>query len=460
MTTFAKATPKVVATGLDRPYGLVIDSKANVAYVCTQDSLTKVSLKDGTKTPVVGSGMGDIHTIALYDQTTAFTPDDTPNTGALYKVDLSKGTKVSIGPTMQEPLGVALNSAKDTIYVLTWRSNTLYALKTNGDLIHQYSLPAGKYHSVTVGDDGYAYVVRDYTTITRVKLTDGTYSDLATGFNKLFDFALDNAGSLYAPDADTGVLWHVDLKTGDKEQVAAGLGRTHGMASDGSQNAYVTNEDEGELLFVEHALKPPVKSPVITEPTNGAEVTPRQVIKGTVDDADKVVMLSGSGSELGDANLVGHDWTFTPSTDWPLGKASVQAVAHKGNDESVPAVVNFLVVDHNLKVDQALRGHWQKKAPEPPRIYSFRLTLHAKDTDVHLWTISFDAPERVIPDPDWAKTFWGKIEQKGGTIFLHNPDPKHVVLAGKELLVDIELLCPCEDSSYEKLQHLIAHQDQ
>ncbi|MGW1197191.1 hypothetical protein ACWD4B_15350 [Streptomyces sp. NPDC002536] len=340
MKNNAEPYKEMVTDRLDRPYGLAVDGTANVAYVCARDSLVKVDLKTGGLT-TVAQKMGDIHTIVLDGHGSACTPDDTEGTGRLYKVALDSGSKVAFGPSeMSEPLGVAMNPQKDTLYVLTWRSNTLYKLDLEGGLVRKYPVPPGKYHSVAI-DAEYAYVVRDYHTIMRVKLADGTTSDLATGFTTLFDLALDGAGSLFAPDADTGILWRVDLKNGHKEEVVSGLGHTHGMAAWG-KDAFVTNEDKGELFRIRNAFSP-VKPPVVTEPKEGATVYPRQLIKGTVPDADTVVVYE-SGKVLGPAVLTGKNWTFDLGKDWSPGKHEIEVVARKGGDESIPVGVRFDVV--------------------------------------------------------------------------------------------------------------------
>jgi hypothetical protein len=212
------------------------------------------------------------------------------------------------------------------------------------------------------------------------------------------------------------------------------------------------------------ALAAPVvklKPPVITEPTDNAQVGSRQLINGTVPDADKVT-LTESGRELGTATLTGTTWTYDLGKDWSFGVHEVQAVAHKGKDESIPAIVHFAVLDQNLTVEQQFKSHWKKKWNEPPFIYSFGLTIHAKNDRVYMWTVSFNVLPDVKLDPDWAKTFWAKIVKDGtdGTVVIQNTDPQHTIDPNKPLPIDIQLLCPGEDKSYETLQNLIAHQTQ
>ncbi|WP_438484229.1 hypothetical protein [Streptomyces sp. S186] len=332
---------EIVTQGLGSPYGLAIDGADNVAYVCSRGSLVKVDLKSGSS-KAVADGLGDPHTVVLDGHGNAYTPD-VDSGGRLHKVDLGSGSKVAIGPTDRaESMGVAMNSQKSTLYLLASESGPLYKLTPEGTVIKSYSVPSGTYHSVAIDkDEKYAYVVRDYQTILQVDLAGGATSDLATGFSHLYDLALVEGDALFAPDAATGILWRVDLKTKSKEQVVSELGDTHGTASWG-KDAFVTNSNEGKLFRVKNAFSP-VKPPVVTEPTDGARVYPQQHLKGTVTDADKVVAREG-GKEIGSVVPTGKEWTLNPDRDWSLGKHEVEVFARKGKDESISVVVHFDVV--------------------------------------------------------------------------------------------------------------------
>jgi hypothetical protein len=246
-------------------------------------------------------------------------------------------------------------------------------------------------------------------------------------------------------------------KPGQASRIAAATGGSHTLG--------VSIETIVETIFkqIKIQISKPAP-PVITEPTDNAQVDSRQVIKGTVPDADKVT-LTEAGKDLGTATLTGTNWTFDPDTGgWPVGEHEVQAVAHKGTAESIPAIVHFAVLDQNLAAEYKPMRHWKKEWDKPPFIYSFHLTIHAKKERVIKWTISFDVLKDITVDPDWAETVkdWLKIVDDGtdGHVKIQNIDTAHTIDPDTPLDIDIQLLCPGEDKSYETLHNLIAYQAQ
>ncbi|MBB5159111.1 streptogramin lyase [Saccharopolyspora phatthalungensis] len=435
---------------LSRPTGLAVDASAGIAYVCTSGSLTKVTLTNGA-TATVATGLGDPHTVVLDGQGHAYTPDIGGRTG---KVDLSTGKSETFGPEEASyAFGIAMAPAKDSVYVLHRSSGPLFQLDTTGKLVKKFDLPSGDYHSVAI-DHANAYVVRDFQAILRVDLGTGKNTSLADGFSTLYDLALDGHESLYVPDYDTGILWRVNLTSGEKEQVTTGFQGCHGMGSDG-KNAYVTRQSQGKLLRVSNVLSP-VRPPTITTPKENDQVPADQVIKGTVPDADKVTLTDGA-TDLGAAELKGTDWTLKPKSTWAFGKHEVSAVAHKATEQSLPTAVHFTVADHNLKTDQKLNNHWQQNGKY---IYSYDLTIHAEKDRVYEWTVSFDARRGAVLDPAWVKEFWAKVDKDGsdGRVVLSNVDEKHTIDPDTPLTIRVRMLCPSEDAIYNQLDNLVTHQ--
>ncbi|WP_171165836.1 DUF11 domain-containing protein [Streptomyces sp. I05A-00742] len=265
---------ELVTDKLAYPLGLAISADKAIAYVCAgNNDIVRVNLKGAPDPKSVVQGIGTAHTIALDGQGHAYTP--VFDGSVVYKSDLTTGNKSVFISNLPGSRGVAMSPAKDAVYVLSV-SGVLSQFDTSGKLVKTFDkATGGQYHSVTVGIEGFAYVVKEYHEIVRIDLSNDTRTTLADGFSTLYDLALDGGGSLYAPDADTGVLWRITLKTGAKEKAAEGLGTTHGMATDGN-DAYVTDEG-GKLYRVPGSIKPlpPAEIPAtLTGPQQAATGSP------------------------------------------------------------------------------------------------------------------------------------------------------------------------------------------
>ncbi|GGT84587.1 Ig-like domain-containing protein [Streptomyces violascens] len=204
----------------------------------------------------------------------------------------------------------------------------------------------------------------------------------------------------------------------------------------------------------------PVAPPVIKDPKDTTTVDVDQVISGTMADGVDKVSLSEGDTALGNAALGTGTWTYASADAWSEGEHIVQAVAHKGDRESRPAIVHFTAKDPNLKVTQHHEGHWKKVWDKDPYIYSFTLTVQAKRTRVTLWTISFDVPANTTVDPDWAARFAFTVVSDGsnGTVELQNQDPKQTIDPGSPLPLNVQVLFPGENTAYETLGGLSAHE--
>lgn len=116
----------------------------------------------------------------------------------------------------------------------------------------------------------------------------------------------------------------------------------------------------------------------------------------------------------------------------------------------------------NLTITQQYAGSWADTWPSTKWIYSYHLVMHAANTDVHQWSVGFgDLPEGTVLAPQFVTTFWGKIVKDGsdGSVLLESPDGgTHIVPAGGELPIDIQVLYPGQNTSYETLNSLNAQQ--
>lgn len=209
-------------------------------------------------------------------------------------------------------------------------------------------------------------------------------------------------------------------------------------------------------------LVKPAASVQITTPENGAHVDDSARIEGHAFNAGTVELNDG-GNALGTVPVIGNKWAYAHATAWALGEHTIHATALSGGNRSPEARTTFTVEKRNLNVSYRFSASWSDSSSGTElHMYSYNILLTADTTSVHRWRLGFkQLPAGTHLAESFVDTFWGVVIKDGvdGTIVLGSPPPeqgKHVIFAGKELHVQVQVAYPDKNTAHEKLYGLFA----
>jgi hypothetical protein len=210
-------------------------------------------------------------------------------------------------------------------------------------------------------------------------------------------------------------------------------------------------------------LVKPTPTVQITTPENGAHVDDSARIEGHAFNA-AIVELTDGGSALGTVPVISNKWAYAHAEDWALGEHTIHATALSGGNRSPEAQTTFTVDRRNLTVSYEFTQSWSDSSSGvEEQIYSYNITLKADTRDVHRWRIGFgELPAKTHLADMFTQHFWGVTimdGSHGGKVLLASPPPeqgKHIVFAGKELHVQVQVAYATKDTAHEKLYGLLA----
>lgn len=115
----------------------------------------------------------------------------------------------------------------------------------------------------------------------------------------------------------------------------------------GSPNGTWNDQAQSALAYNE-----PVPLPAFTTPKADAQVTNRrEAVGGTADSKVGKVKLYRGQQLLGTPAVSDGKWTYTPGSDWSLGKQELSAIAVRGDNESGRVYRSFYVVQPSPTVE-------------------------------------------------------------------------------------------------------------
>jgi hypothetical protein len=209
-------------------------------------------------------------------------------------------------------------------------------------------------------------------------------------------------------------------------------------------------------------LVKPTPSVQITTPKDGAHVDASARIEGHAFNAGVVELEDGTNA-LGTVPVISNKWAYAHAEDWTIGEHTVHATAFSGGNRSNEAQTTFTVERRNLTVSYTFTQSWSDSSSGvEEQIYSYNIVLKAGTRDVHRWRLGFgQLPAKAHLANMFTASFWGVVIKEGtdGTILLASPPPeqgKHIVFAGKELHVQVQVAYPNKDTAHEKLYGLFA----
>ncbi|MDN3243159.1 peptidase inhibitor family I36 protein [Glycomyces tritici] len=209
-------------------------------------------------------------------------------------------------------------------------------------------------------------------------------------------------------------------------------------------------------------LVKPTATVQITTPKNGAHVDDSAHIEGHAFHAGAVELKDGD-TALGTVPVTGDMWAYAHAEAWALGEHTVHATAVSGGIRSTEARTTFTVEKQNLNVTYQFSGSWSDTTSGvEEHVYSYNIVLTADTKSVERWRLGFkQLPAKAHLAKMFTDTFWGVIIKDGadGTVLLGSPPPeqgKHIIFAGKELHVQVQVAFPDKNSAHEKLYGLFA----
>lgn len=106
--------------------------------------------------------------------------------------------------------------------------------------------------SVALDDEGSAYVADGNSgNLFEINPAAGEKHEVTTGLGNTLGVALDGEGHAYSTSHEDGKLYRVDLSSGQKTEVAHGLGTPHSVALDGNGKAFVTDNNNGRVWEID-----------------------------------------------------------------------------------------------------------------------------------------------------------------------------------------------------------------
>ncbi|QSB06804.1 peptidase inhibitor family I36 protein [Natronoglycomyces albus] len=206
----------------------------------------------------------------------------------------------------------------------------------------------------------------------------------------------------------------------------------------------------------------PTATVQITNPKNGSHVDASAHIEGNAFNAEAVEVKDGDRI-LGTTPVNSNKWAYANTSEWTLGEHTVHATALAGQNRSTTTQSTFTVEARNLTVSYKYSGSWSDSSSgTEEHIYSYNIVLKAGTTPVERWRIGFgQLPAKTHLAKQFTDTFWGVLIKDGtdGTVLLGSPPPeqgKHIVFAGQELHLQVQVAFPDKDTAHEKLYSLIA----
>ena len=210
-----------------------------------------------------------------------------------------------------------------------------------------------------------------------------------------------------------------------------------------------------------YLVKPTATVQIIT-PKNGAHVDASARIEGHAFNAGTVELRDGANS-LGTVPVAANKWVYANTAGWALGEHTVHATAVSGGIRSPEAQTTFTVEKRNLKVSYEFTGSWSDSSSgHEEQVYSYNIVLTADTKSVERWRLGFkQLPAKAHLAKMFTDIFWGMVIHDGtdGTVQLGSPPPeqgKHIIFAGKELHVQVQVAFPDKNTAHEKLYGLFA----
>jgi glucose/arabinose dehydrogenase len=237
----AAIAPVTVVSGLNVPEGLAVDSAGDIFADGTGDGTIEVLAKAsgsvfgvpvtaGTLTTVVASGLDEPAGLALDTAGDLFIADPGAGTisvlpkatGRILGVPVTADNLTTLASGLDGPLSVAVDGAGD-VYIANFYGGTVSVLPNiSGSILG-------------------------------VPVTAGVMTTLASGLNGPSGVAVDGAGDLYFADyysgtvsvlaKASGTIFGVTATAGSPATVASGLSFPFGLATDKAGDLFVANED-------------------------------------------------------------------------------------------------------------------------------------------------------------------------------------------------------------------------
>ncbi|MGW6413261.1 Ig-like domain repeat protein [Streptomyces vinaceus] len=312
------------AASLGSAQSVALDGQGN-AYVGNESgALYKVVLSTGTRT-LVSDSLGGTLRVALDGQGNAYV---TNLAGTLYRVTLADGVKTFVTAGLGPDTGGVTLDGEGSAYVVTAQGKlSRVDLATGTTEAVAAGLPGG--HGIVLDGQGYAYATDYYGgRLYRVHLSDGTSTVVSSGISGPDGIALDGHGNAYVTAFNNGELVRVNLADGSRTVAATGLGSPTGVALDSQGNAYVTDYAR-KVLWAVTGLRSATSTVVASAPNpslSGQEVVSTATVTSDTGVPGGTVTFQDGNNVLGTSPLDSSGQAVLATTALTVGNHSITAV--------------------------------------------------------------------------------------------------------------------------------------
>ena len=266
----------LVASGLNHPTGVAVDSMGNVYFAdSNNNAIKKWTAANNTVTTLVASGLNEPDGVAVDGAGNVYFAD-TPTTAIKEWTAANNTVTTLVSAGLNYPVGVAVDGAGN-VYIADYLNNAIKkwtaANRTVSTLVGSgLSYPEG----VAVDVAGNVYIADSSHKAIKVwTAAKNTVTTLATsGLNSPIQIAVDGAGNVYCSDvSSTNAIkeWTPASRT-VTTLVSAGLSYPNGVAADGAGNVYIADSLSNAINELPHAfMDPTAKS---EGPSAGSDTLP------------------------------------------------------------------------------------------------------------------------------------------------------------------------------------------
>lgn len=293
------ATPiptMVVASGLNSPRGVAVDSGGNVYIANTNANQVLEAAPGGTPTSVPGAvsyprgvaidSGGDLY---IADTGNNRIVADPPSGSPSVNFD---GSVLDSGGAWQlsSPHGVAVD-ATGNLYIADTGNNRVLEVSMAGGTpgaVTSIGSGLGHPHGVAVDAAGNVYIAdTGNNQVVKIAAGTGVQTTVASGLSWPTGVAVDHAGNIYIANTGGGQVLEVAAGGGMAMTLASGLSSPRAVAVDSGSNVYVTDTGNNQVIELQTGVPVPTYTPTsapsststatatyTAAPTNTATATP------------------------------------------------------------------------------------------------------------------------------------------------------------------------------------------
>jgi streptogramin lyase len=287
----------------------------------------------------VATGLNDPETLAIDSSGDVFITDS-EHSQILKEIPFAGAYSVNpVSGTFNDPLGLAVDGAGG-LYVIGIADTSITKVTPSGSTYFQSSIGSGFNQAVSIAVDGSGNVYvadKGSNSIIKETLSGGVYtqSTIASGFGFVTDVAVDGNGNVYVSDPHASKVYKETLSNGTYTQSSIGsnLDYPYGVSVDGNGNVYITDLNTALIL------KETPSGGTYTQSTVFADTSsdPDLYTYAAVDTVGNLYIVDNTIGQVLEENVQGPSIGFAQTATGTISAAQTVTVTNIGNE-----VLDFL----------------------------------------------------------------------------------------------------------------------